>query len=81
MVLKIKNKNVEQYRNYLIKLFNDGTIDRSTRKQIGKRIKLVELLVSIYEYGENIDIDDFMWNEIGDPLLPEEKEQLLKSIT
>jgi hypothetical protein len=33
-------------------------------------------MVLIYEYNEDLELEDLTWTEIGKPLLPEEKREL-----
>lgn len=81
MKIEIKNNNVRQYYEYLNGIQNNRNIDREKRIEAKKKMNTISDLVVIYEYGENLDFEeDLLWREVGNPLLPEDLENLLKHI-
>lgn len=74
----INNPEVAQYYDELATIVNDRNLPRDRRIAAANKQELIELLVRLYEYDEDIDFrEDFAWIEVGDPVLPEDIEQLI----
>lgn len=78
--LSIKNKEISDYRKYLDKIVYDLNIDKEIRQFAATKIHIINLLVDYYENDYEIEHEDFMWNEIDKPLLPEEMNRLMEKI-
>jgi hypothetical protein len=77
---EIKNGYIKQYYDYLVGVYNNEEFDKTHRQGVSRRIEVILNLVRIYEQDEVLTFDDLSWVEMGIPLLPEEKREMVELI-
>lgn len=73
-ISQIRNEAVKQHVQHLTDLIRDQSIPESRRRVYASKLMMANYYVMIYEQGADINTEILACNDIGDELLPEERE-------
>lgn len=81
MTISINNSHVAEYYNHLTNIINNLDIPRDERNIANHKLQLLDSLIDIYEQNISITFEDLVLQDLGNPLLPEDKQDLASNLT